>query len=239
MTGEWDDQEVAQSWTADPMATNPLRAEHLDILLSLLEDEYRPGKAIIDIGMGSGLVEELIFQRIPDAFVVGVDGSEPMLELAWQRLAPYEGHYEGVKHDLTKIDSLQLSPRDYQLAISVQTLCNLADEHKLEVFKFLHRVLAEGGLFILLDRMGIDTPGLFGCYKMMWQRLNRIHGSRISEGETLEEHKQIMLDTGGLTATPEQHLHMLREAGFEAACLYIHANRALFAARVPSGRGNA
>ena len=231
MTGEWDDQEVAQSWTANPIATNPLRAEHLDILLSLLEAEYRPGKAIIDIGIGSGLVEELIFQRIPDAFVVGVDGSEPMLELARQRLAPYGGRYEAVKHDLTKIDSLQLPPRDYQVAISVQTLCNLADEHKLEVFKFLYRVLEPGGLFILLDRMGIDTPGLFGCYKTMWQRLNRIHGSRISEGETFEEHKQIMLDTGGLTATPEQHLQMMREAGFEAAVLYVHTNRALFAAR--------
>ena len=67
--------------------TNPTRTEQLDILLTLVEGEYRPGSAILDIGMGSGRVEESLLGRLPDAFVVGVDASEAMLALAAGRLS--------------------------------------------------------------------------------------------------------------------------------------------------------
>ena len=209
-----------------------MRGETLDILLSLIEDEYQPGRAILDIGFGSGMVEELIFQRIPGAYVVGVDGSEPMIEIARRRLAPYENQMMMVMHDITQVGTMQLPPAEYQIAISVQTLSNVANEDKKAIFKFAHGLLDEGGLFIVLDRMGIDTPALYSCYKTVWNRLNRIHNARINEGATFEEHLKKMEDAGALTANPEQHLQWLREAGFgEAACLYLHGHRALIVGR--------
>lgn len=231
---DFKDRETAQSWDADPTTHNPVRPEQLDILLSILQDEHREGKAILDIGMGSGIVEELILRRIPTAHVVGVDASEAMLEIAHRRLREYKGRYEVVVHDFTQINTLRLPEREYQAAISVQAIHNVGDEYKLPIFRFVHKTLEPGGIFLLLDRIAVDTPGLFSAYRSVWNRLNRVHGANMREGDTFEEHTRKVAARGDLPASLEQHLAWLREAGFEAACLHLHANRALFAAHKPS-----
>jgi tRNA (cmo5U34)-methyltransferase len=228
---DWKDPETAQFWSADPLTHNPARQEQLDILLTLLEKEYRQHTTILDIGMGSGLVEEAIFQRIPNAYVVGLDSSRAMLELAYERLAGYEGQYEVVVHDLTQLETLELPDEDYSAVISVQTIHNVQDEHKRHIFKLAYDVLEPGGLFLLLDRIAIDTPGLFPLYKSIWDRLDKTHETRSREGATFEEHTQNLATRGDVPSTLEQHLDWLREVGFEVACLHLHGNRALFAAR--------
>ena len=232
---DFKDKETAQSWDADPIARNPTRPEQLDILLSILEGEYKEGKAILDIGMGSGIVEELILRRIPAAYVVGVDASEAMLEIAHRRLREYSGRYEVVVDDFTQVDTLTLPEREYQAAISVQAIHNVADEYKLPIFRFIHQTLEPGGIFLLLDRIAVETPGLFSAYSSMWHRLNSVHGASIREGDTFEDHTRKVATRGDLPASLEQHLVWLRDAGFETACLHLHANRALFAARKPDG----
>ena len=51
---------------------NPTRARQVKILLVVLEGEYQPGEAILDVGFGSGLAEEMIFERMPDVPVPGI-----------------------------------------------------------------------------------------------------------------------------------------------------------------------
>ena len=231
MYEDWTDRETALRWSADAITHNPVRVEQLDILLSILKDEYKQDTTILDVGMGSGLVEAMIFERIPDAYVVGLDSSEAMVELAHERLAPYANRYEVVMGDLRDMEDVRLPDREYGAAISVQTIHNVADEHKWATFRFVHRALASGGLFLLLDRIAVETPALFDCYRSMWQRQVHVYNARPHEGATFEEHIESVQVRGDLPASLEQHLHSLREIGFEAACLHLHANRALFVAR--------
>lgn len=230
---DFRDPRTARNWNADPLTHNPTRKEQLDILLSILESEYRPGTAILDVGFGSGIVEGMIFERIPGSQVVGLDGSPAMVELANERLALYQGRYEVVIHDLMEISTAQLPPHEYGVVISVQTIHNVPDRAKREAFDFVCRTLESGGLFLLLDRIAIDTPGLFDVYQALWKRLGEVHGARIEgrEGVTFEEHRQILATRGDQPATLEQHLQWLRESGFDVACVHLHGNRALFAAR--------
>lgn len=228
---DWKDPQTAQSWNADQVRDNPLRAEQLDLLLSLVAAEYKPGDTIIDLGIGAGHVEALLFERVPDAQVLGIDSSEPMVALAHARLSNYRHQYSVVMHDLREIGTLQLPPVRYSIAISVQTIHNVEDEHKRETFAFIHRMLAPGGLFLLLDRIAVDTPNLYDVYKAAWSRLNRVHGTGKIEGETYQEHLESVRTRGDLPISLEQHLQWLRDASFEAACLHLHGNRALFAAR--------
>ena len=62
-------------------------------------------------------------------------------------------------------------------------------------------------------------------------RVERVYGAHPHEGTTFEEHQESVRVRGDLPASLEWHLDWLREAGFEATCLHLHANRALFAAR--------
>src|SRR5690349_19956557 len=106
---------AAQSWDADTRTRNPSRPGQLDMLLTIIADHYEAGKTILDLGMGSGLVEDLLFQRISQAQVVGVDASPAMLDLAHKRLQPFASQYAAFIHDFTDINSLQLPQRNYQI----------------------------------------------------------------------------------------------------------------------------
>jgi cyclopropane fatty-acyl-phospholipid synthase-like methyltransferase len=229
---DWSDPEIARRWNADNTSHNPTRLEQLDILLSVLADEYTPGTAILDIGMGAGHVEEMLFRRISGAFVLGTDFSEAMLAIAQERLAPYAGQYEIVRQDLTHAWDTQLPSYEYSVAFSVQVIHNVAHAHKKEAFAFIYAALMPGGLFLLQDRIRVSTPALFSAYGSVWDRLDRLAGARHREGKTFEEHERSVSTRGDRPATLEEHLDWLRETGFaEVACLHLHGNRALIASR--------
>jgi ubiquinone/menaquinone biosynthesis C-methylase UbiE len=231
MPDDWKDPEFTRKWDRENLRGNPTRPEQLDVLMTLLEDEYREGQTVLGVGIGSGRVAEMILRRIPGARVVGVDGSPAMLAMARERLAEFGGRVEFVEHDLTEIDTLTLPARDYRFAVSVQTLHNIPPEANRRVLRYLSHRLPDGGLFLTLERIAIDTPRLYGLYRSLWRRLEREHGAAIPRGETLEAERDRLAAAGDRPLTLDQHLLWLRELGFEAACLHLHGNRALFAAR--------
>jgi len=233
---DWKDAAHAAGWDAQGDKTNPTRQEHLDILLSVMADAYQPEKWTLDLGFGSGQVEKLIFDRIPQARVVGVDSSREMMALAAERLAPYAERYQAVEYDLAQIESLVLPEHPYQFVISIQALHHLTPDEMQTAYRFIYRVLEPGGLFLLLDRMHVDAAGLWTVFQSLWGRQDRVYGSIIKnhEGATFAEHEQRVRGRGDLPVGPEQHLIWMREAGFEAAILHLHGNRALIAARNPT-----
>src|SRR5438477_7226614 len=122
----WLNSHRTSKWDSDPTSGNPVRGEQLDLLLSLVADHYIHGSTILDIGSGSGLVEEQLFQRLPEALVVGVDYSPAMIAMAMKRLAGRDKQFVTVQHDLCDIQAAKLPERDYRIAFSVQTIHNLA-----------------------------------------------------------------------------------------------------------------
>ena len=64
MTDDWRDPSLAQRWSDDPTRWNPLREETVDVLLHLIEAVFEPGRTLLDLGSGSGLVEASLFERV-------------------------------------------------------------------------------------------------------------------------------------------------------------------------------
>jgi trans-aconitate methyltransferase len=174
MRDEWKDRAFTERWDlADVLRTNPDRLEQLDILVSLLAEECRPGDTILDLGCGSGLVEEAIFRRMPDARVVGIDSSPAMMEKARARLAIHQARFTPVLGDLSDLAALDLPEFRYRCAICVQALHEVPHEVKREVFAFVRERLAAEGTFYVLDRLTYDADGLGAAYRALWGRLNR------------------------------------------------------------------
>jgi hypothetical protein len=76
-----------------------------------------------------------------------------------------------------------------------------------------------------MDRISVSTPQLWGAYQSLWRLMN------VQEGDTHEEHVALVAAHGDFPVSLEQHLRWLTDAGFEPACLHLHTNRALIAAR--------
>ena len=228
---DWHDPRHAEAWDAEALERNPTRAEQLDILLALLDEAWHHGSAILDIGVGSGRVAELILERLPDARLVGVDFSQAMMELGRRRLERYGERVRLVEHDLESVADLALADDRYSVAVTVQTLHNLSDEGKRAVIDWTHDVLEPEGLLVIVDRIAVPSPRLYPEFLAVWGRLAHIANVEWESAPTYSEHLVELATRGDRPATLEQHLDWLREAGFEPACLHLHANRALIAAR--------
>jgi tRNA (cmo5U34)-methyltransferase len=232
MDHKWTDKSLAQTWSANPSRRNPVRSEQLDLLITLIADLYQPGSGILDLGFASGLIEEMIFQRVPEAYIVGVDSSPAMMELAQERLQPYADQYTAIYEDFSKLSSITLPDKPYQIVFASQALHHLQAEEQRQIYREIADILEPDGVFVLVDRIKVDTPHLFDLYQGVWQRMSQLSSSEgLIEGATYEEHHQQVNARGDFPSSLDDHLMWLREAGFEAACLHLHGNRALIAAR--------
>ena len=240
MRDAWHDEGFAQRWdTEDAARTNPDREAQIALLVALVAESFRDGDRLLDLGVGSGLVEEALFERLPGIEVVGIDHSEAMLAQARTRhlgrtnLRLLDGGFE----DLDSIGAPDGLGPPFQFVICVQALHEVADDVKRAVFAFVHRRIAPRGLFLVLDRFDYEPFALAPEYRCIWKRLNQCAPEEHPPETPLsfEEYRARYAAKIDHVGTVEGYLRWMREAGFDAACLYQQFNRALIAARPRAG----
>lgn len=232
MSHDWHDSSTARRWDSNSSRTNPTRSEQLDVLVSVLAALWRPGAWLLDLGFGSGQVEQRIFERIPEARVVGVDSSEAMMAIARARLVDYGDRFTSVRHDLAALEGAPLPDRRYQFAIAVQSLHHLAEPEMRAAYRFVHGRLDPGGVFLLLDRLKVEDEATWPLLRAVWERQDRVFGvpAAAHEGRDFADHQRTVRGRGDYPVLLDQHLLWLREAGFTPACLHLHGHRGLIAA---------
>lgn len=216
MTQGWKDPITARIWDTSGDNINPTRGEQLDILVDLLAECIHRGEWILDLGYGSGKVEELIFERIPHSQVVGIDNSEAMAQLALERLSPYEYRFIPLHGDLGELSKLQLPLSEIGAVIAIQSLHHLSTQAMQQVYHHIHSLLRPGGMFLLLDRLKVEDEVVFPLLRSVWKRLDGYHGSETApqEGESFARHATILQEEGDFPVTLETHLAWLRECEF-------------------------
>ena len=231
MRDAWHDKAFARRWDSEEaLRTNPDREAQIALLVALVAESFRNGDRLLDLGVGSGLVEEVLFERLPEIEIVGIDRSEAMLAQARTR---HRGRtnlrlVNGAFEDLDSIgDPDRLGP-PFELVICVQALHEVADDVKRAVFGFVRRRIAPRGLFLVLDRFDYEPFALAPEYRCIWMRLNE-HAPDTSM--SFEEYRARYAAKTDHVGTVEGYLRWMREAGFDAACVYQLFNRALIAAR--------
>jgi SAM-dependent methyltransferase len=116
------------------------RARVLDLLAP------RPGEAVIDIGVGPGLLAEDLARLVGDTGrVTGLDMAEPMVKMARTRLAALP-QAECVVGEATSLD---FADGTFDAAVSTQVYEYVADMPK--AMRELHRILKPGGRALILD----------------------------------------------------------------------------------------
>jgi len=232
MTQGWQDPVAARNWDSSGDNINPTRGEQLDILVSLLEASTNQGEWILDLGYGSGKVEELIFERMPQSQVVGIDNSAAMAELALDRLRRYFNPFIPIHGDLAQLSNIKLPVSEIGAVIAIQSLHHLSGSDMQAAYRHIHTLLRPGGIFLLLDRLKVENEVLFPLLRFVWKRLDRYNGSTSApqEGESFDEHESILKEEGDFPVTLETHLEWLRACTFHPVTLHVHGNRGLIAA---------
>ncbi len=230
MADDWLNPDFASRWDAGAELGNPTRALQLDLVTSLVAAEYRPGSTILDLGAGSGQVEAMLLKARRDARFVVVDSSPAMLAIARKRLAEAGDTVSFVEGDFAEPERIALPPRDYGIALLIQTLHHVPDDRKRRALALLARTLSPGGLLILVDRLTLAGEALRSVHGSMWSWLER--RAAVKSGWSAGDLFRRIANKEDHTASLEAHLAMLREAGFTAACLQLELNRAVFVGRL-------
>jgi tRNA (cmo5U34)-methyltransferase len=201
----------------------PTRAEQLDILTSVVADNYETGKRVLDIGCGSGQVEELLFKKRSDIKIVGIDSSEPMLEIAKNRLAGFGENFKIFQKDIETLDISSLQPDAYSIVFSVQVLHELNTELRRSLFVKIYKLLESGGLLIIMDRIKVDLETFTKPYQSVWNRLES--KTSLKSASDFQGYKERIKNKQDSPASLEEFNGLLKETGFEPAILHLHFDR--------------
>ncbi len=223
---QWQRPEEAAAWDADGGTGLPTRVEQQELLLALLTESQIGDGAVLDLGIGSGLVAEAVLETLPDARLVGVDFSPPMLELARRRLERFGARVHLCNGDLSRPEEIDLPVRRYSAAFSIQTLHHLDDREKAAALAWIGGLVEPGGLVVVIDRVKVEEAH-FEDWNVVWRRIDP------STSGTYAEHVAELAEAGDCPATLEDQLAWMRLAGLAASCLHLYGNRAMLVGRKP------
>jgi len=221
---QWQRPETAAAWEASGGAGLPTRAAQQELLLSLLGESRVGDGAVLDAGVGSGLVAEAVLETLPRAELVGVDFSPPMLDLARDRLRRFGSRARLFSGDLSRPEEIELPRARYKAAFSIQTLHHLDDNEKAAAFTWLGELVDPGGLVVVIDRVRVEEA-LFGDWQTAWRRVAP------AESGTYADHVARLAEAGDHPASLEDQLEWMKEAGLAACCLHLYGNRAVLVGR--------
>lgn len=154
-------------------------------------------KQLLDLGCGTGLELEPIFERFPEVWVTGIDMTPAMLDALrtkysdkWLTLIP--GDYRHTALDAGAFDA----------AVSFETMHHLPPADKRALYSRIRRALRPGGVYIEGDYMVTDPDE-----EAFYQK----EAARLREANGLAPDAAIHYDT---PLTIDHQILLLLEAGF-------------------------
>ena len=200
---DWRATERVQEYVGRADRELDLRREGLNVLVALVPFPSTEPIRVLDVGTGQGLLASLLLDAYPHATAVGLDVSEPMSEVAAERMAAYGDRFTFVLGDFVDAELPATPGGAFDVAVSSRAIHHLPGAHKERLYATIHRALRPGGAFFNLDGVAPPDERLRPRYREARERLSR-HPR--GEGHHLKGHYFEMLD---------QHLALLRGAGFD------------------------
>jgi tRNA (cmo5U34)-methyltransferase len=172
---------------------------------------------VLDLGAGTGLLGAMVGRAFPEAEVAMADFSEGMLDVARGRFAGEpDGRYTFLPMDYAR----EALPGEYEVVVSALSMHHLEDGAKRRVFREVHRVLVDGGVFINADQVLGRTPEIEEKYHEAWLRQTRERGA--TEEDVSSALRRMETDK---SSPLESQLGWMGEAGFAAVDLWYKNHR--------------
>jgi SAM-dependent methyltransferase len=169
----WRDETFARNWAAGDTFRDLMELPRTMAPGIIALDNPAPS-VIVDIAAGPGALLESFLTRFPDAKGVWSDASEPMLDLARERLAPFGDRVEYVLADMTALDGAGL-PEKADIITTSRAAHHLNRVTLIAFYTACARRLNPGGWLVNLDHVGpasqAGPPGVAGFDEVWDQRL--------------------------------------------------------------------
>jgi tRNA (cmo5U34)-methyltransferase len=168
---------------------------------------------VLDLGAGTGLFSQLVFEQYPRANFTLVDIAPKMLDLARERFALHPNQFDYRVADYRDFSEQEV----YGLVISSLSIHHLTDPEKANLFGGAFRALKTGGAFINVDQIKGPTPDMAAMYWAHW--LEEVRTKGVPEDQIQSSIlRRTEYDKNALLV---DQLRWLSEAGFiDVDCVY-------------------
>lgn len=159
----------------------------------------------LDLGCGTGVLEEKALRRFKDVDFVLVDPSSEMLKIAQNRLKN-----ERMKYVCCESDSIDFNS-DFNVVTAIQSHHYMKEPERIKAIDNVFKSLQEGGIFISFENVIPEDE----CVKNM--ELKRWGRYQINHGKTEKEAKDHNARCGVnyYPITIDKHRYILKNAGFK------------------------
>jgi SAM-dependent methyltransferase len=179
------------------------RAEGLALLTRLVRREPDEPLRVLDVGTGQGLLAALFLDAFPRAVAVGLDGSEPMRDVAAERMAAYGERFSFVLGDFVSGELPPEARGPFDVAVSSRAIHHVPSHAKQLLYVAIYESLVAGGAFFNLDGARPPEAELSEIY--------RAAGGRPARSRPDEERARL---SGHYFETLDEQLDFLSDAGF-------------------------
>lgn len=158
--------------------------------------ELGPAPKILDLGIGTGLELDQLFERFPRANVTGIDVSARMLEELARKDRPWVANLQLIIGSFLDLD---LGCSIYDAVISSMVLHHWIPQVKLDLYRCIHRALLKSGTFVNGDFVVSEDE-------------SAVRLASFAASQCDDRHQQHI----DLPLSVDQERHLLTEAGFDA-----------------------
>ena len=161
---------------------------------------------ILDLGCGTGIQLEFVFERAPNAKVTAIDRAPNMLK---QLRTKFADKTEQLRLQQGSLLELSFGDHAYDYAISTLTMHHFLPERKVVIYKRVREALRTTGIYVEGDQTATveDEKGILYWYNR-WI-------AKLPGGDRAEWNYDI-------TLSPETQTCLLQEAGFSDVQLTWH-----------------
>lgn len=157
--------------------------------------------SLLDLGCGTGLELERLFERMPNLNVTGIDLSKEMLSLLQQKFP-----LQNLQLICDSYFDVDFGENQFDFALTTYSLHHFSEGEILALFKKVYGSLRSGGVFI---------EGDYTCETLQEQEFFLTENKRLrNEFDIIEGY--FHYDT---PFTVETHIRLLKNAGFSDTCL--------------------
>jgi tRNA (cmo5U34)-methyltransferase len=193
------------------------RAEGLAVLVALIPFQRDYPLRVLDVGTGPGLVASHVLDAFPAARAVGLDVSEPMRDVAGERMARYGDRFTFVLTDFVEGELPSDASGAFDVAVSSRAIHHIPAHHKQCLYRAIYAALAPGGCFFNLDSVTPAEEGLATVFREANARLT---------GRPSDPRRGHL--PGHYYDSVDDHLKFLRAAGFSLVdCFWKRLGQAL------------
>ncbi|MBA3484764.1 MAG: class I SAM-dependent methyltransferase [Pirellulales bacterium] len=220
----WNQLGAAAAYDAAAPVIHPRYIAVQDAVLAAIPFAADQPFRVVDLGSGSGRLVERLLSKFAAASAILMDQSQPFLDLAAARLAPFDGRAACLQRRLQDDWVDDVAPVD--LIVSTSAIHHLEPAEKQTLFRKCFAALAQGGVFINGDEHRPASDVEYRALLVQWSE--HMHAAvadgRIPEsfGATLERWRLRNLEEFGTPRasgddcleTAEVQVEYLRQAGF-------------------------